>query len=131
MKLAKPVALFGALVASLALFGAAGTSPSSTQPDAAAKGPAWSGPVITVTGSGEVERKPDYAVVHVGVQVREKSAGSAAEKAGTAMKAISDALNELRIPNMQLQTSGVSLSPAYSWHNDGQEQRQTLLGYDA
>jgi uncharacterized protein len=79
----------------------------------------------------EVERKPDYAVVVVGVQVRESSAATASESVGTKMLQVRKALDDLKFPNMQLQTSGVSLNPAYSWRNDGQEQQQTLLGYDA
>ncbi len=127
MKMRTTVAIIAASLASISLLGAA----PMTQPDVATKTAAATGPVITVSGSGEVERKPDYAVVHVGIQVREKSAGAASEKVGVAMRDIGKALEALKLPNMQLQTSGVSLNPAYSWHNDGQEQRQTLLGYDA
>jgi uncharacterized protein YggE len=147
MSIPRTVAVAAMVVTSLALSGAAQPGQTGGQtgrqpggqptgqpeaPDLAAKNTAaWTGPVITVSGSGEVERKPDFAVVSVGIQAREKSAATASEKAGSAMRSVAKALEELEIPDMQLQTSGVSLNPAYSWQNDGQAQRQTLLGYDA
>jgi uncharacterized protein YggE len=126
MKLRAALSIIAASVASICLFGGA----AAPQPDVGAK-PAPSGPTITVSGSGEVERKPDYAVVHVGIQAREKTATKASEKAGAAMKAISEALRDLRLDGMQLQTSGVSLNPAYVWRNQNGEQQQDLIGYDA
>lgn len=129
MTIPKAITALAISVVTLALFGAARMS-DTTQPDSVVK-PAWTGPVITVSGSGEVERKPDYAVVVVGMQVRETSAAAASEAVGNAMLKIRKALDELNFPNMRLQTSGVSLNPAYSWQNDRGDQRQTLIGYDA
>lgn len=88
-------------------------------------------PVITVTGSGLIERAPDYAVIHVGVYARESSAANASAKAGELMKKVSEAVKALKLEGMQLQTSEVSLNPAYVWRNDNNEQRQELVGYDA
>lgn len=86
-------------------------------------------PIIRVTGSGEVQRRPDYAVVYVGIDVREQSAMKASEEAGAKIATIVKALEGLKIQGTQVQTTEVRLSPAYKW--DGGDQQRLLVGYDA
>lgn len=86
-------------------------------------------PIIRVSGTGEVQRRPDYAVIYVGVDTREKSAQKASDSAGTSIAAIVKAIELLRIPGTQIQTSDVRLNPAYRWESD--DRQHVLLGYDA
>jgi uncharacterized protein YggE len=131
----KTAILLAALITPMTTFGF-GSQPQHvppTPPDLAGAQTATHAvaPVITVSGSGLVERKPDYAVVHVGVYARSKSASEAAANAGNLMKKVADAVRGLNLDAMQLQTSEVSLNPAYIWRQDNAEQRQELVGYDA
>ncbi|MGE3109472.1 MAG: SIMPL domain-containing protein [Phycisphaerales bacterium] len=86
-------------------------------------------PVIRVSGTGEVQRRPDYAVVFVGVEMRDRRAQDASDKAGAGIAAIVKAVDGLKISGMQIQTSEVRLTPAYKW--EGGDQQRILLGYDA
>lgn len=86
---------------------------------------------ISVSGVGEVQRKPDYALVTVGVFVREKTAGAASARAGEVMKAINKAVGELNVPGAQLQTSGVNLSPSYDYNQRDADGQPVQRGFDA
>lgn len=132
MKAARVLLIAGTLVASSTLFGFAASSSQPGAPDIVAhRGASIDVPVITVSGSGEVEKKPDYAVIVVGVQSRQKTAGAASENVGANMKQVVEAIRKLELTGMQLQTSGATLNPAYTWSTKDGEQKQTLVGYDA
>ncbi|MCE2653267.1 MAG: SIMPL domain-containing protein [Planctomycetaceae bacterium] len=95
-------------------------------------------PVLTISGSGRVDAKPDFAVVVLGVDIRAKTAAEAASEAAAATEKILAALRPLgsgpegmAIKGMKIQTSRVDLAPAYRYSNDNGDQRRTLLGYDA
>jgi len=104
---------------------------SSFQPDARPQPAVATSarPIIHVTATGEVQRRPDYALVFVGVELREERAEAASDRAGKAIQKITAALEALKIASLQIQTSEVRLTTAYNW-NQGNESR-TLLGYDA
>lgn len=105
-------------------------SSMAAQPDAVSAARAGTVyPQITVSATGEVQRKPDYAFVHIGVEFREQTATAASERAGAAMEKIVKAIEGLKLAGQQLQTSGVSLNPAYVWKS--QEEPRQLMGYDA
>ena len=110
-------------------------APAPSPAPAAAATPSTSpAPVLAVSGIGEVQRKPDFAIVLVGIEVREPTAAKASERAGKSIEAVTKAISDLRLSAMTLQTSSVSLSPAYTWlrdttGNDGD--RRKLVGYDA
>lgn len=121
--------LYGVMAAvALAILPAARAQPGATDVVATASA---KGTQITVSGTGEVERKPDFAVVSVGVQARKDSARGASEQVGEVMKKVNKALGKLNIEGMQVQTSGVMLNPAYVWNQINGEQTQKLVGYDA
>lgn len=118
------------LSALVMLMGVPASSALAVQPDAVTAARAGTVyPQITVSATGEVQRKPDYAFVHIGVEFREPTATAASERAGSAMDKVVKAIEELKLPGQQLQTSGVSLNPAYVWRS--QEEPRQLLGYDA
>lgn len=128
MKSRRSTLALTALAASLVLFsGAAASAALPSQPDAV-PAPKSASPLITVSATAEVQRKPEIAVVHLGVELREATASAASEKVGAAMDKVLKAINDLKAAGVQLQTSGVSLSPAYSYQQDNLRQ---LLGYDA
>ena len=90
------------------------------------------GPVLVVSGVGEVQRAPDFAVVILGVDVREPTATLASERAGKTIEEVTKAINELGLVNCTIQTSSVSLNPSFAWLREGTaEQHRKALGYDA
>jgi uncharacterized protein len=80
---------------------------------------------ITVVGQGEAKIAPDVAYVSIGVRTREKTAKDAQDKNNQAMAAVIAKVKSLGIDDKDIQTSGISLYPAY-------ETTGTLIsGYDA
>jgi len=79
---------------------------------------------IVVTGVGEVNARPDQAIVTAGVQSRAATAQDAQANTNRTMQAVIDALKGLGIPDKDIQTSGISLYPI-------QEQNDTISGYTA
>jgi uncharacterized protein len=69
---------------------------------------------ITVTGSADVKAVPDQAVVQLGVTTRSSTAQSAMAQNNTAMAQVVAALKQLGIPDVNIQTSSVSLNPVYN-----------------
>lgn len=79
---------------------------------------------ITVVGQGEVKIAPDIAYVGVGVRTRETTAKAAQEKNNQAMAAVIAKIKALGLDDKDIQTTGISLYPAYDNGN-------TISGYDA
>jgi uncharacterized protein YggE len=71
-------------------------------------------PTMTVTASAEVRAVPDMAIVQLGVDTRGSTAQEAMAKNNALANQIVDALKKLGIPDNQLQTSYINLSPVYS-----------------
>ncbi len=70
--------------------------------------------VLTVTATAEVRAVPDRAVVQLGVETRAETAQAAMAKNNELMSQVVDALKKLGIPEDDLQTSYINLSPIYS-----------------
>jgi uncharacterized protein len=114
-----------ALVASPALAGALRPAdPIAPAPAATDQG---SSNTITVLGTGTVTLTPDTATVIVGVSQRASTAAAAQSEAANAMTAILTAVKKHGIPNSDLATVDVGLSPVYDYSGDTQK----LVGFQA
>jgi uncharacterized protein YggE len=81
--------------------------------------------VITVTGTGKVTVKPDVADISLGVQVQRETAKAARDEAATTMNAIIAALKNLGIADDDIQTSMISINPAYDYNSSSPR----IVGY--
>jgi hypothetical protein len=88
-------------------------------------------PVIVVSGEADSAVKPDMAIVSLGVSKLEKTAGEALDANNEAMAAVLKALRDEGIADKDLQTSGFSIQPQYSYpdNNDGGQKPPVLSGY--
>lgn len=77
--------------------------------------PLTSGParVITVTGEGRSDRKPDMAVVSLGVTHQAETAGGAMAQMAEGMTAVLATLTEAGIAPADVQTGELRLDPVY------------------
>lgn len=89
-------------------------------------------PVLTVSGSGEARVDPDLATVRLGVTAQAATARAAQEQVSRTAGAVLDTIRKLGIPDKDIQTSGLSLSPLYS-QGRTEEERQApkITGYQA
>jgi uncharacterized protein len=71
--------------------------------------------LITVTGTGTVVVSPDIADVRLGVVVTKPTVKAARETAAEAMTRVIAALKKLGIADKDIQTTTVSLQPAYDY----------------
>lgn len=92
------------------------------QPPAAAPTNAQRG--IQVTGTGQVEARPDEAIIDVGVQTRAATAQEAQANNNATMQSVISAIKALNVPDKDIRTSGVSLFPII-------ERNNTVTGYNA
>ncbi|MGH2457494.1 MAG: SIMPL domain-containing protein [Chloroflexota bacterium] len=79
---------------------------------------------IQVTGNGEIQARPDQAIVDVGVQTRATTAQEAQANNNTTMQAVINAIKTMNVPDKDIRTSGVSLYPII-------EQNNLVSGYNA
>ena len=84
---------------------------------------------ITVSGDGDVGGQPDVAYVSVGVQTQGATAAAATADNSRLMAAVLEALRARGVSSLDLQTSGLSVSPQYSQGRD--QTRQEIVGYQA
>lgn len=86
---------------------------------------------ITVSGEGRSAIAPDMAVITLSVLKDAKTAREALDANNLAMATLLKALKERGIEARDLQTSGFSISPQYSYPNnsDGQNLPPQLIGY--
>ncbi len=82
---------------------------------------------ITVTGSGRVTVSPDLADLRLGVSVTEPTPEGARQASARAMDEVIARLKALGIADRDLQTSIVSVSPAYDYSSNTNP--PTLTGY--
>jgi uncharacterized protein YggE len=87
--------------------------------------------VITVSGDGESAVAPDMAVVNLSVVKQAKTAREALDENNKAMADVLAALKQTGIADRDLQTSGFSIQPQYTYPQpvDGQPQQPQLIGY--
>ncbi|MBO8171940.1 MAG: SIMPL domain-containing protein [Bacillaceae bacterium] len=83
------------------------------------------GRTITVSGTGEVQIKPDVAYVRLGVQTEEKSAEAAQQANARAFEKIREVLDQHQISENDIETVRFDLWPRY----DYMEQKRVLRGY--
>lgn len=95
-----PARLFPALVASLLL---AGSAPGQDTI-----------PSITVTGTGTVEREPDYAMIVFGTDAHDETPQAAAAEMDRILSAVADTLATLGFPAERLPNAGFSVRPSRS-----------------
>lgn len=82
---------------------------------------------ISVSGTGRVVVSPDIADIRLGVTVTRLTVKAARESAAASMTAVIAALKKLGIADKDLQTTGLSLQPNYTYPNSGGNPR--LIGY--
>jgi uncharacterized protein YggE len=85
------------------------------------------GNVLTVVGTGREEMTPDTADVTLGVTIRGESASEVAQSASSAMTAVVAALTQADIAEDAIQTTQLSLSPAYDYETEP----PPIVGWDA
>jgi uncharacterized protein YggE len=69
---------------------------------------------LTVSGNGEVRSAPDAAQMSTGVVTQAPTAAAALAANARAMNAVFDTLKRAGIPDKNIQTSNVSVSPQYA-----------------
>lgn len=70
-------------------------------------------PVLSVSGSGEIDAEPDEASVRLGIEAENEAAAAAQREASTIATAILAALAEIGIEKEAIQTSALRLHPLY------------------
>lgn len=90
---------------------------------------AQEGPRITVTGEGRIEAAPDMATISLGVAAEARSARAAMDQASAAAAALLARLESAGIAARDVQTSGLTLNPVWTYGNSGGENR--ITGYAA
>jgi uncharacterized protein len=97
----------------------------------AAAAPAAETPrTITVSGLGTVKAAPDEASFSTGVVSQGATASQALAANSRAMNAVMATLKKLGIPDKNIQTSDLSLSPQYQTCKPGVACPQRIVGYE-
>lgn len=77
--------------------------------------------LLTVSGRGEVTERPDIATVSLGAESQANTAESAQDAVDGTMQQVLARIKAVGIPENEIQTAGVNLSPVYSTPKPGQE----------
>ena len=85
--------------------------------------------LITTTGVGEVRIRPDALRVVVGVQAQAQTVEQAQNEVNTRMARVLQAIRNLRIAGLVLQTETLSIFPVYAPHEGNELPR--IVGYRA
>lgn len=86
-------------------------------------------PSIVVSATAEVEVPPDRARLGIAVESRGRTAAEASGANARTQTAVIAAVRRAGIPEAQLRTSVISVSPVYEYPREGG--RPTLVGYQA
>ncbi|GKV55837.1 membrane protein [Sporosarcina sp. NCCP-2222] len=81
--------------------------------------------IITVTGSGQVVREPDYIKIQLDVVTENRDATIALQENAEKMNQVIEALQQLGIPKKNIQTTSFTINPRY----DYVEGQQIFRGY--
>ncbi|MFE0648121.1 SIMPL domain-containing protein [Streptomyces sp. NPDC059534] len=122
--LAATAVLGGLLVGTAAP--ALAAAPARTAVPVAAQEPAPA--TVTVTGQGRASSAPDLAILSVGVEATRKTAKEAMAAQGTGAEALLDVLHRQGIPDRDIRTDSLSLSPVYTQNAAGESK---VTGYQA
>lgn len=90
---------------------------------------AASGPVVELTVTENVEAEPDEVTIGAGVTSEAPTAVEAMRGNSTQMEQVIARLRQLRVPDRNIQTAGISLGARYDY--DQAAQRQVFRGYSA
>jgi len=82
---------------------------------------------ISVSGTGNVDAKPDIARLSLAVQRRNASMKTARDETVRVSRAFLDLCKTLGIKESKIRTSGLTIQPEYRW--DPKENQQVFLGY--
>jgi len=82
---------------------------------------------VQVTGMGEVQVKPDSAVISLGVQTDASTAEAAMSQNSAKMESLLETLDKADVPSKDIQTQALTLGPRYESSNDNRK----LVGYTA
>jgi len=82
-------------------------------------------PSIVVTGEAKLSVKPELAYVSLGVVSEAPTAYDALQKNNVSMKSLFTLLNESKVAEKDIQTSGFNISPRYDYKNN----ETKFLGY--
>jgi len=85
-------------------------------------------PMVHASGTGRVQRVPDYVDVSIGIEVIESTASAAQSGAESVMKATVAAIRAMKLANEELQTGSVDLSPRYE-RSPGDGTPAKVIGY--
>ena len=84
-------------------------------------------PIISVSGEGTVEVRPDRATISVGVVTREKNSAAVQSANARAAQSVINAIAALGIERRNITTGGYNFSPTYRQVNG----RNEIDGYEA
>ncbi len=82
--------------------------------------------LLTVTGFGKVEAKPDLAVLRLTVETIEDTASKAMEVQAEKMTSVIGALKKIGVKEDQFRTTDINLYPVYSY-----DKEREIVGYKA
>lgn len=85
--------------------------------------------LITVTGEGRVDARPDMATINLGVTTEGKTAVEAMAANSAELARVLENLRAAGIEERDLQTSGLSLNP--NWDSDSSGRNPRIAGYIA
>lgn len=114
------ILLAGLLVLGLAAFSSQGAQVHAAEDDAVR--------TLSVTGRGQLEVKPDTAVITVGVTEVKPTPIEAYNALSESINKVAEAVMARGVKEGDLQTSVFQLTPEYNWT---QERGQELVGYRA
>lgn len=123
-----PVALAAALAATAVMAPNMATAQSAPDVRTAQMSESDS-PLLSFTVTEEVRADPDRANVGAGVTTQATTAVEAMRQNATQMAAMVRALRSAGIPERDIQTSGINLSPQYDYRPQEQGQPPRLIGY--
>ncbi len=84
---------------------------------------------ITVTGTGEVQAKPDIARLHVGVVTHAQMAQAAMDSNTKTMREVQRGLTALGIATKHIQTTNLTVTPQHQRRQSGQPVTPGIVGY--
>ena len=88
-------------------------------------------PVIAVQGSAEIRVAPDEATVRLGILRQANTAQAAQEQANATAQQILSAITQLGVPQQQIQTSRLNLSPIFAPRGPESREAPRIVAYQA
>ncbi len=87
------------------------------------------GPIMVVSGLGQVEVKPDQAEVTLAVVSSGKSLGELQDQNSSTVKQVINSLVELGLKRHQIETTGYNAWPQYVYGDNADRQPPEITGY--